>query len=534
VPFGADPDWAHIRSNSCDGIDISCNNTYLGNNPNNWFAGADIQIKQSKKSWIACNTTDGGSERGLDFQGTCLESTIQTNIIGAHGIGLYVDNSCYVGTQPYDLILDPPAANVWVGPFSPDPINYPMLNGNEGAVNMNVTSNGIIGNKFKVANVNSFPQQNPLTYPPVSSGWFYGMTEQPLGICAGGYCPGKPANHGGGTSPSWSFKMAVAMGSVNSNGYPMQTKWMLERDLMKELKSSDSLRNSNDTLLQFYNDSTKLILQKLIDIGDTLSSSSMKADSVMTIINENDSILRAIDEEIAYSVLLLNDSSLLDTTYTIIQQLLSQYQSISAVNKNLLVNLNSESTTLANTAWVRNNAIEPTNFNEFIEKKVNDIYLRSFGQGIDSLTTLDKTDLESIIYICPLAGGPSVYRARAMYNLINDSIYYNDKLVCANAGYYRESQELLMPELYNWETTNINFTIFPNPSKNNVTIFTEGFKDDAQILVYNLMGQLIDRLRIQHGTNNKDIDISSWAEGYYSIHCISANFSSVKSLIKIK
>lgn len=127
-----------------------------------------------------------------------------------------------------------------------------------------------------------------------------------------------------------------------------------------------------------------------------------------------------------------------------------------------------------------------------------------------------------------------MYRARAMYNLFNDSIYYNDKLVCANAGYFRESQEQLIPELTKVETKNINFNIFPNPSKNKITILTEGLQGDAQITVYNLMGQLIESFSIQQGSNTKEVDINAWAEGYYSIHCTSVDFAAVKPLIKIK
>jgi hypothetical protein len=165
---------------------------------------------------------------------------------------------------------------------------------------------------------------------------------------------------------------------------------------------------------------------------------------------------------------------------------------------------------------------------------VNDIYYRTYGSGIDTIRAQDIALLQNIIHICPLAGGPAVYRARAMYNLFNDSIYYNDKLVCSNAGYFRESQEQLMPELTKIETKNINFNIFPNPSKNKITLLTEGFQGDAQITVYNLMGQLIESFRIQQGNNTKEVDINTWAEGYYSIHCISGNYYAVKPLIKIK
>jgi hypothetical protein len=310
---------------------------------------------------------------------------------------------------------------------------------------------------------------------------------------------------------------------------------MLERDLMKELKGNDSLLNSNDTLLQFYNDSTKLILQKLIEIGDTLSSKSIITDSTMTIINENDSLLRAIEEEIAYSVLLLNDSSLADTANIIIQQLLSQYHTLNDINKNLLVNLKGESINLGTTAWDRNTEIEPSNFNEFIEKKVNDIYLRGIGHGIDSLTLQDKSDLESIIHICPLAGGPAVYRARALYITVNDTIEYHDSLVCRQANFFRESQE-------QWEQKaeikikkdDLNIYLFPNPAQDKLMLLFKGDIDAGKIEIYDLTGAIVATHNLSKSSSNKELDISLMAEGYYLIHFTLGNYYAVKSFIKIK
>jgi hypothetical protein len=142
--------------------------------------------------------------------------------------------------------------------------------------------------------------------------------------------------------------------------------------------------------------------------------------------------------------------------------------------------------------------------------------------------------LESIIHICPLAGGPAIFRARAMYNLLNDTIFYNDKVVCANEGYFRVSQEQLMPEMNKLESQNINFKIFPNPGHDRINILTEGFTEEAEVTVYNQLGQMVDKFKISLEKNNKEIDTSTWSQGYYSFHCISGNFSAVKPLVKLK
>ena len=69
-----------------------------------------------------------------------------------------------------------------------------------------------------------------------------------------------------------------------------------------------------------------------------------------------------------------------------------------------------------------NDAVTPLNYNQVLEKTVNDIYLRNFTQGLDSLSATDVRVLKNIIRICPQAGGNAVYKARAIYEMINDSV----------------------------------------------------------------------------------------------------------------
>ncbi|HRG60015.1 MAG TPA: hypothetical protein PK323_13760, partial [Bacteroidia bacterium] len=303
--------WAHIRSNASDGIDVSCNNTFMGNNPNHIIDGdgADIQINQSKKSWVACNYTEGISHKGLEFAGLCLSSTIQTNEIGSHGIGLYFDNTADVGMQPLNF-GDAPKGNRWIGSYNNSRNNAP-------AVNENITNAFVIQNNQFGVNGAQFTDFWPDNYPDndpnlnLGVNWFVNLPYDPLPPCAGGYCPGKPANTG--SSSTLSHRMAVAIGALVSSGYPVETKWMQEYQLMKELEDNDSLRNSNDTLLQFYNDSTKLNFKKLYAVKDTLNLTHLNVDSIMIQVHLNDSLLKIIDEEIAIQVLLMNDSSLADT-----------------------------------------------------------------------------------------------------------------------------------------------------------------------------------------------------------------------------
>lgn len=71
--------------------------------------------------------------------------------------------------------------------------------------------------------------------------------------------------------------------------------------------------------------------------------------------------------------------------------------------------------------------------------------------------------MKSIIQISPLARGQAVYRARALYMTVNDTLEYNDSLVCRQLNYFREAQ-------VEWEQKNeikvneekLSLQVFPN------------------------------------------------------------------------
>jgi hypothetical protein len=129
--------------------------------------------------------------------------------------------------------------------------------------------------------------------------------------------------------------------------------------------------------------------------------------------------------------------------------------------------------------------------------------------------------------------GPSVYKARAFYQLVNDTVFYQDSVTCRNVGYFRESQELLMPELKEKVKSN-SFVIFPNPAQESLTMTITGNTEDGFVSIYNAMGALVESTKIAKESNNKELNISTWAEGYYLIKYQNNNYHSQLKFIKIK
>ncbi|MCZ2248201.1 MAG: T9SS type A sorting domain-containing protein [Bacteroidia bacterium] len=123
-----------------------------------------------------------------------------------------------------------------------------------------------------------------------------------------------------------------------------------------------------------------------------------------------------------------------------------------------------------------------------------------------------------------------------MLTTLNDTIVYNDSLVCREVNYYRLSQEQLMPELNKTdENKEVIFNLYPNPGKDKLYITFEGSNLQAgEIAFYNSLGSKISSYLIKKETKIAEIDVSTLAEGFYIIGFTTGKVRINKSYIKLK
>jgi hypothetical protein len=96
------------------------------------------------------------------------------------------------------------------------------------------------------------------------------------------------------------------------------------------------------------------------------------------------------------------------------------------------------------------------------EKSINARAL-SYYTGGEQVIASDFSQVHQVAMQCPAAGGPSVYTARALLEIITDSIVYDDENVCFQSAYFRlksETEEVHSTEL----------TVVPNPANETVEI----------------------------------------------------------------
>ncbi len=144
----------------------------------------------------------------------------------------------------------------------------------------------------------------------------------------------------------------------------------------------------------------------------------------------------------------------------------------------------------------KNDLLNPTGVSAEYEKAINNIYY----QKIIKNEILDESEIYTIFTAantCPLLGGLATYKARSIYNLINDSIIYNDVALClAQNLAYKVSEE---------GQINKNVTyVFPNPTNGNLFVQPPAsWPERLHFQFYSLTGQLNKTLQIM----NKDFSL---------------------------
>ena len=77
----------------------------------------------------------------------------------------------------------------------------------------------------------------------------------------------------------------------------------------------------------------------------------------------------------------------------------------------------------------------------------------------------------------------------------------------------------------------IQTKIYPNPTNNKSKLEFEGLNSEADVLVYDMVGRIVQRHRINQGNKVLDIDLSGYAKGVYSVRIVNDSVNQTKKLI---
>lgn len=154
-----------------------------------------------------------------------------------------------------------------------------------------------------------------------------------------------------------------------------------------------------------------------------------------------------------------------------------------------------------------NNAIGTSELVEANEKVVNKVYLETIAQNADGFTVQEEQDLFAVANQCPLVGGNAVFRARALYYLVDPEQDFDDPSLCLQHGLITKSVK--RPEVH-------GLNIVPNPAMDEATLLlTEPLNEVGSLVFYSALGEEVLHLRIPAEQQRLPVSTASLAPGMY-------------------
>ncbi len=266
--------------------------------------------------------------------------------------------------------------------------------------------------------------------------------------------------------------ISIATHTKTYSEYPEIAYWMDERKLYRDLDASYIYRNSNDTLLAFY-DSLNTAVIEHIEATETYM-----ANLIAGMASQN-----------------------YDTYFYNMQQARES-------NSNVVSDEDQE-----------NN-----------EAVVNEIFLRMLERGIDELNSDDSTAIAELAKQCPYIGGTAVYKARALYAMYAPANMFDDIAICNAIGVYKtgnngkgkfDDENKYLRSLKPKENTlgkyaEHAFLLYPNPASTTVTIAYELNKNEkGNVIICDILGREQMKIDLWPDNNKVSINVSLLRQGIY-------------------
>jgi hypothetical protein len=275
--------------------------------------------------------------------------------------------------------------------------------------------------------------------------------------------------------------IAIATNTKMYSAFPEISQWIDMRMLYKILESDSVFRNSNDTLLNFYDS-----LQN-VDIANIENAES----SMNTLIESMES-----------------------QNYELYLQRIAE-------------------------AEQSNSNIVSQTMQEANEKDINAIYLKILRYGLDTLSDEDSIRIEELALKCPYIGGTAVYKARALYAMYAPASMFDDIKICNAVGVYKngsgnnEDKKGIFDSENNYlrnikarpATTEIasnEILLYPNPSESQLNI-RYNFDKDSKLQIVDMLGIIVKEVFLSKETKQVSLFVNDLAPGVYSYRQIYQN-----------
>jgi len=299
-------------------------------------------------------------------------------------------------------------------------------------VNMNAATFQNLAASLFIVNPLLGPIFNPETPAsnPNNVGWFQPQPGSTYTCSAIPFPCGLPSLTTDGGSEL--LKNQIALNNNVSSAFIAESKNIARMQLFDELKRNPALLSGNIILQNFFAQNDTGAIGNLYAAQSAIANafkysmanetSLIFADSMMQIYTDS---IRSID-----ALAILNPAMNFSLQRQLLINNLNGWQD--ALN-NIKSAHGQHADSMLTIAWTKNELAQPLFAPEANGKFMNDMLIKFIKGGKDSIAQY-YGQIAAIAIACPYQGGTAVYSARAIAEIFNDSLEYNDELSCANAG----------------------------------------------------------------------------------------------------
>lgn len=485
-----------MRTNSTT---VSCNNVYgsRATQDSSW-TDFGILIQDSKANTIGCNLLTH-TAKGIIVKGACYDSnnqtSISTNEFGKHSIPLLYTGSADINPQ-YSM------GNLWKDS------TYLI-----GALNLNAPRASFEKYFYQL---NGDSRNHPDTAKILPSLWFefWNDSDMNCGTPPRDICISQDSLVARHVSENLEELNKIANDSSRSVEYDPKARREAQISLYEKLLNEPIYLDSSMALTTFYEQMAGTAIQQLASINIGEDSLLRNASNLAITVQGNGLELYRIMQQIRTCDSIISDTSrkveVIDSAQIARHSLITQGQNLISFNTIALQSLHNAKQNSIDLLSNVNDNMSILEGYEALESQINDVYYLTIGTDQADSAYIYQDELLSIASICPLANGPSVYHARALYSLIDPEKDWDDDAACLQEGYYFRLQK----------GNTGKSVVYPNPTTGTITI-VYNIEVSSTLEIIDAYGRLCFEQKLSGNSNSSQLDLSSLNEGMYSYRIIS-------------
>lgn len=309
----------------------------------------------------------------------------------------------------------------------------------------------------------------------------------------------------------------VAQDSLENDPYTAETKWMLRGRLYKKLDDNPDLQDSLEVIAVLYDELQSSITADFKEIDDEQATLFDMDSTAMMQLKEYHAQIDSLRTMVQDGLEQLNDSTMNATQRQVLMDGITAYResirNLSALNATTLQEASASKSMAAEALKAANSVVIPSAVIEANQKETNEIYLATIGKDTDAFTAEQTTALLDIASQCPMLGGNTVFKARSLYWLIDDSYDFDDAALCLPYGIIVKRLAVSEPKAV---------MMVPNPAMNEATlVFAIALDAPGVLIMYDAIGTEVLRSRIPPETLRFTINTTSLPPALYHYKILS-------------